>query len=168
MKTNQNDDDPIIWRIDDRLIHGQVIIGWCSQLPVQEIIVCDNEISRNEWEKNLLLMASPPDIPARALSETQTAEFVQNAQNLKPYIMVLMKSPEVVKHLLDLGVDIRTVNVGGIHFQENRREFLPYLYLSDREIELFEELMERGVTFECRDLPNAPSYNLAKIIKRKK
>jgi PTS system mannose-specific IIB component len=160
--------DKIIWRIDDRLIHGQVIIGWCGQLPITRLAVIDKQIAKNSWEKELLLMAAPPNLPAEILTVEEITQKISPWTKGKEMILVLLKSPELIKELKDAGVDVKKVNVGGMHFRDDRRELLSYLYLSPNEIKLFEELMEQGIHFECQDLPTSTAYDLKKIIQRKK
>ena len=160
--------DKIIWRIDDRLIHGQVIIGWCSQLPITRLAVIDKQIAKNSWEKELLLMAAPPNLPAEILTVEEITQKISPWTKGKEMILVLLKSPELIKELKDAGVDVKKVNVGGMHFRDDRRELLSYLYLSSNEIKLFEELMEQGIHFDCQDLPTSTAYDLKKIIQRKK
>jgi len=157
----------LIWRVDDRLIHGQVIIGWCEQLPIRLLVVCDDQIATTDWEKELLLMAAPAKLPTRILSTGETAEQIEDWIARDVIVMILIKSPAVLKKLVDLGCEIQTVNVGGIHFQENRKEFLPYLFLSNEDVEIFKQLMAKGIRFECQDLPNAPVYDLQKLIEKK-
>ncbi|OGB65704.1 MAG: hypothetical protein A2Y94_04935 [Caldithrix sp. RBG_13_44_9] len=157
----------IIWRIDDRLIHGQVIIGWCGQLPVERLIVCNNEIASTEWEKNLLLMAAPVNLPAEVCSVEQTANSVHLWQSSKKITLILLKSPQILKVLLDKGISIEKVNIGGIHYREDRQEFLSYLYLSIEEIHIFNQLIKTGIYFECQDLPTSNSYSLEKLIEKK-
>ena len=157
----------IIWRIDDRLIHGQIIIGWCSQLPIRLLVVCDDEIAETEWEKNLLLMATPPGLPSMVLTAEETAMQAKEWLTRDLIVLVIMKSPQYVQKLNSLGLDMQKINIGGIHYRENRKEYLPYLYLSQDEVEIFRQLMETGIQVECQDLPNSPAYNLRKLIERK-
>jgi mannose/fructose/N-acetylgalactosamine-specific phosphotransferase system component IIB len=157
----------IIWRIDDRLIHGQVIIGWCGQLPIDSIYVCDDEIAANDWEKNLLIMAVPPHIKVNVLSVFDLSKQYENWISSKKLAMVLLKSPAILNNLIDNHIKISKVNMGGMHFQKGRREYLPYLFLSEIEIKILTMLMDYGIIFECQDLPTSPIYDLRKIIKRK-
>ena len=157
----------IIWRMDDRLIHGQVIIGWCGQLPVERLIVCDNEIASTEWERNLLLMAAPANLRAEICSVEQTANSVHLWKSSKKITLILLKSPQILQALLEEGISIEKVNIGGIHYREDRQEFLPYLFLSREEIEIFSQLIKTGIYFECQDLPTSNSYDLEKLIEKK-
>ncbi len=158
----------IIWRIDDRLIHGQIIVGWSHQLPIKKILVCDDQIAASEWEKQLLLMAAPPQLPAICLSAQETVRQLPDLVPANGDLLVLMKYPSVLNELMNRGVQISEVNVGGIHFQEGREQYLSYLYLSDEDISIFRSLWERGVHFECKDLPNSQGYDLRKIVEKRK
>jgi mannose/fructose/N-acetylgalactosamine-specific phosphotransferase system component IIB len=113
-------------------------------------------------------MASPPNLPAEILTVEEVGGKITSWTRRKEMILVLLKSPQLIKELKDTGVNIKKVNVGGMHFRDDRREFLSYLYLSADEIKLFEELMEQGIYFECQDLPTSTAYDLKKIIRRKK
>ena len=156
----------VIWRIDDRLIHGQVIIGWCSQLPIKKLIVCDDDIANNEWEKNLLLMAAPPDIDSKIYTTSEISKLANEWINEKILVLVLLKSPFVLKKLIEMGVEIETVNVGGIHYRQDRKEYLSYLFLSEEEIDIFLGLINQGIKFICQDLPTSSKINLEKLISK--
>lgn len=156
-----------IWRIDDRLIHGQVVVGWCSQLPIKKLVVCDNEIATTDWEKELLLMAAPPDLPTQILTTQEIAERRNDFMNPTVLQMVLTKSPFIIEELMNLGLPITEINVGGLHFSDNRKEYLPYVFLTDEEAECFKRLGKKGVRVECRDLPGASSIDLIKLLEKK-
>jgi mannose/fructose/N-acetylgalactosamine-specific phosphotransferase system component IIB len=159
-------DSNIIWRIDDRLIHGQVIIGWCSQLPIKKLIVCDDEIAGNDWEKNLLLMAAPPNIISEIHSSKEMIRLIKEWTKDKQLVLVLLKSPFILKKLIEKGIDIDTVNIGGIHYRQERKEYLSYLYLSPEEIIILQKLMKKGIKFICQDLPTSSKINLEKLLNK--
>ncbi len=153
-----------LFRIDDRLIHGQVVIGWASALNSREIVLCDNEVCSNDWEKELYLSCVPETLKTRILDETQTAKVLIDDNQDFSHSIFLVKGPEIVEHLLEQGVTFDTVNVGGIHFKEGRKNYLPYLYLSPQEIETFKHCLEKGVRFECQDVPTGMRYDLKQVL----
>jgi mannose/fructose/N-acetylgalactosamine-specific phosphotransferase system component IIB len=157
----------IIWRIDDRLIHGQVIIGWCDQLSLDILAVCDDEIATLEWEKNLLLMAAPPNLTTHILTTPETVEKAKIWKHDKNKVLVLLKSPAHLEKLISAGAEINKVNIGGIHYRPDRKEYLPYVFLSEEEIKTFSRLMENDIQFECRDLPNSAAHDLKKLLRKK-
>lgn len=159
--------NPIIIRIDDRLIHGQVLVGWMSSYPIRHLIVCNNHIAENEWEKNLLLMAAPSNFDTRVLSLDDTLLYIHQHLETLDISMILLNSPYDMKILADRGLTIKQINIGGIHFDEGRTEYLPYLFLDTEEVRIFRELIKKGFVFECQDVPNSAKYDLAKILEKK-
>ncbi len=112
-------------------------------------------------------MAAPPDLPTAVHSVAETAGLVEDWTSSKKITLIIIKSPTVIEDLLQYGVTIQKVNVGGIHYREDRKEYLPYIYLSKSEIKIFKKLMSKGINFECREVPTAHAYNLEKLLKRK-
>jgi mannose/fructose/N-acetylgalactosamine-specific phosphotransferase system component IIB len=157
----------IIIRIDDRLIHGQVLIGWGSRYPIKNLVVANNNIAVNEWEKNLLLMAAPPEFDTRVLNLNEALVYIKEHQNDPVTSMILVNSPADIKEMADNGLPVKKINIGGIHFNEGRAEYLRYLYLNEEEVTIFRELIRQGFTFECQDVPAGSKYDLAKILENR-
>ena len=70
-----------LFRIDDRLIHGQVVIGWAKPLRSNCILLCDEEIAASEWEKELYLNCVPDDIQAKVFTVRQTVDYLSNGND---------------------------------------------------------------------------------------
>ncbi|MEJ2052550.1 MAG: PTS sugar transporter subunit IIB [Calditrichaceae bacterium] len=151
-------------RIDDRLIHGQVVIGWAGYLNTNQIILCEDSIAENDWEKELYLSIVPEHIKAKIMKTTELAEYIINSQSDLHKTIILVNSPKVIERLIQLGVPIEKVNVGGIHFKEGRKKLLNYLYLNEDEIESFRRCIKHGVEFDCQDIPLCKRTPLRKLI----
>lgn len=151
-------------RIDDRLIHGQVVLGWASHLNTKQIILCDDSVAANDWEKELYLSIIPKGMEAKILAVQELAELLKNEANDLSSAIILVNSPTTIEELLELGAPIKNVNVGGIHFKEGRKKILNYLYLNEDEVEAFKRCIEKGVHFECQDIPVCKRTPLAKLI----
>ncbi len=156
-----------LFRIDDRLIHGQVVIGWASFLNSSKIILCDDSVSENEWEKELYLSIVPENIQSEVLDVPSMAQRLQDGAGDLKKAIILVSSPKVVEALLNAGVKLKQVNVGGIHFKEGRHKYLSYLYLDESEVSAFKRCIERGVRFECQDVPNSKKVPLEHILNNK-
>ena len=154
----------IIFRIDDRLIHGQVLVGWGAHYPIQQIIVANDEIASNDWERELLTMAAPPEMAARVVTLAEAVAYANEHMDSKGLRIILVNSPQDVQTMADLGMKLRDINVGGVHFVEGRKEYLTYLYLSPEEVTVLRSLMARGFKFECRDVPTNSKHSLAAIL----
>ena len=153
-----------LFRIDDRLIHGQVVLGWANPLKSEMIFVCDDSVFENEWERELYLSCAPEDITVKICNEDETAKLLNSEDEDFKKAIVLVNNPAVVESLLNKNVQLETINVGGIHYKEGRRNFLPYLYLNQEEISCFKKCMEKGIYFYCQDVPTGKKINLKDII----
>lgn len=153
-----------LFRIDDRLIHGQVVIGWAGYLHSKEIILCDNSVYANQWEKELYLSIVPEHIHPEVLDVAGLAELLNSDETDLSKTIVVINSPMVVEKLLASGLSLKNINVGGIHYKEGRKKYLPYLYLSDEEVESFRRCIAQGLVFRCQDVPEGKVILLKDII----
>jgi PTS system mannose-specific IIB component len=155
-----------IVRIDDRLIHGQVVVGWGSFLNPELIIVCNDEIAGSDMEKELYSSTIPNEIEILFLTIEQTTQLLKKDDlNEKKYIL-LIESPFDALRLLELGANLNSINIGGLHFKNEAVQFLTYVYLNKDEISCFRKIMDRGVELECRDLPQSKKVLLKKLFNK--
>ena len=155
---------PQLFRIDDRLIHGQVVIGWAKSLKSKCILLCDDDISGSSWEKDLYLTCISDDLKAIVMSVKETSEYLNNGTEIIDRTIILIKSPGVVLDLIKCGYKPQTINVGGLHFMGTRKEYLPYLYLDRSEIDEFTNLLNQNISIYCQDVPTGKKYQIQDII----
>ena len=153
-----------LFRIDDRLIHGQVVIGWASALNSKKIILCDDSVAENDWEKELYLSVVPETLEAEVFSIEALAAYLNNNPQDLDKTIIVVNSPQVIEDLMQAGILPGPVNVGGIHFREGRHKFLSYLYLTEEEVETFRRCIGQGIQFYCQDVPNSKAVSLEKVI----
>ena len=130
------------------------MIGWGSALHPDRIVIADDEVASTEWEKNLYLTAVPPEIKVSILSLEETKAQVSGGVFDKERIILLVRSPRSILRLIELGLAVDEVNVGGLHYREGREEYLDFVYLDEEERQVLRELVKRGVTLEARALPD--------------
>lgn len=150
----------LLFRVDDRLIHGQVVIGWGRPLGVDFIVLIDDAVRESSWEQDLYRMGVPPEIEVIfANREEAIRDFTQWSSSPRRGIL-LTGSVETIAALGEAGVPIYRVNLGGVHHRPGRIERLPYLYLTDEELQLLERLEQAGVEVTAQDLPTATPVTL--------
>jgi PTS system mannose-specific IIB component/fructoselysine and glucoselysine-specific PTS system IIB component len=54
----------VLFRVDERLIHGQVVVGWGERLHIQQIVVVDDQLRESPWEQELYCLGVPPSVDA--------------------------------------------------------------------------------------------------------
>ncbi len=151
-------------RIDDRLIHGQVTVGCASCLKLDRIALIDDKVSADRWECELCEAAIPPGMEVSILSVSEALGEFEKLRENDERVMLLFRSPKEILGLIDGGVKIDKVNVGGMHFEKGKRKLLPYLYVSEEDESDFRELIRRGVSFYCYNVPGNQEFNLEDIL----
>lgn len=156
----------ILYRIDERLIHGQVMVGWGSSLGLDRIVLANDEVASNPWERELYLACVPPEIKATIHSIDEAINLIFQDGFKKEKTILLVNSPFDILRMVERGVQIDWVNVGGLHYKQGRKKVLPYLYLSTEEISAFKKLFLLGVRCECRDVPLAEKKDLSVLLEK--
>ena len=143
----------VLFRIDDRLIHGQVVVGWGQATQAGFIVLVDDEVRVSDWEQELYRMGVPPsvDVEFASLAEAIGKVPIWEADARKG--IVLTGDIETMAALCAGAPSARTVNVGGIHFRAGRTERLRYVYLTDEEAARLRRLAASGVEVTAQDVP---------------
>lgn len=151
----------VLCRIDDRLIHGQVVVGWGRPLGVERIVLVDEEVAANDWEQDLFRMAVPREIEVVFAGVAgAAARLAEWAGSPRPTMLLTGDIATMAAlHAAD-GAAVRRINLGGIHHQPGRTERLPYVYLTDDEFHALERLEAAGAQVSAQDVPTAPRVGL--------
>ncbi len=153
-------------RIDDRLIHGQVVLGWARVLKPERIVVANDRVAGNEWERKLYTASVPPRLKTAFFTVEETAVQLRSGGLKGESTVVLFESVADVHRVGEAGVHFDEVNVGGLHFREGTKAVLPFVYLSGDDTRLLKELIARGTKFIARDIPGNPAIDLNPLITR--
>jgi mannose/fructose/N-acetylgalactosamine-specific phosphotransferase system component IIB len=156
----------LLYRVDERLIHGQVVVGWGNSLKFDQVVLVNDQVASNAWERELYLACVPPEIKATILSVDQAARRILKNGFAKERTVVLVDSPFDILRMAERGVKISAVNVGGVHSRSGRKKILPYLFLSEEEISAFRKMISAGVTCDCQDVPLAEKHDLSSLLDR--
>ncbi len=144
-----------LFRIDDRLIHGQVVVGWGKPLNIGFIVLVDDAVRANPWEQELYRMGVPAEIDV-VFATTAEADQQLSAWKRDPRVGILVAGDiAALARLAGNGGRVERVNVGGVHHRPGRTERLRYVYLSDAEAAELKALAARGVEVTAQDVPTA-------------
>lgn len=153
-----------LFRIDDRLIHGQVVLGWGQPLHLGFIVLVDDEVAASDWEQELYRMGCPPAIDVYFdTSESAATNFARYAADPRAGIL-LSADIATMARLVERVPEIRRVNVGGLHHRPGRTQHLRYIFLTPAEREALRALGARGVEVTAQDVPSARPVPLADLL----
>jgi mannose/fructose/N-acetylgalactosamine-specific phosphotransferase system component IIB len=144
-----------LYRIDDRLIHGQVVVGWGQPLHVSFIVLVDDEVSSSDWEQDLYRMGVPPQIDVIFASVEKAAELFPSWEADSRVGILLVGDVDTAVALASRVPRLKRFNVGGIHHRAGRKERLRFVYLTDDEAAKLRALSARGVDVTAQDVPTA-------------
>lgn len=155
----------VLFRVDERLIHGQVVVGWGSHLHADRIVVVDDEIATSQWEQELYELGLPPETRSEFATVAAAREALPRWQHNSERLIVLTRDVTTMLRLAQDGL-LRDadINIGGIHHAPGRRRVLPYIYLSTNEEAALRQLADNVAHVSARDLPSARSVTVNQLL----
>ncbi|UVK77052.1 MAG: mannose-specific PTS enzyme IIAB component [Sodalis sp. Fle] len=153
-------------RIDDRLIHGQVSTRWTKETNVKRIIVVNDEVAIDTVRKTLLTQASPPGVTAHVVDVAKAIRVYNNPKYVKDRVMLLFTNPTDVVRLVEGGVVITSVNIGGMAFRQGKIQVNNAVSVDEKDIEAFKKLNELGIELEVRKVSSDSPLKMMDLIKK--
>lgn len=152
------------FRIDDRLIHGQVVVGWGQPLGIRFIVLVDDEVAESDWEQELYRMGVPPEMDLFFDSVDSAARRLPAYRGDRRSGLLLTGDIPTMARLVDKAPGIDHVTVGGIHHKPGRAARLRYVFLTDDEEKRLRELADAGVRVTAQDVPGASPVPLTDLL----
>ncbi len=150
-------------RVDDRLIHGQVVVGWVKALNIGLLAVVNDTIAADKMQINLMRMAVPSGLKVAFWTVDQAAEACREEAS-KDRALLLFSNPRDVVSFTEKGGFLTSVNVGGMHFCEGKKQVAKTVCVDENDILAFQSLKARGVELEVRAVPGDLRESLEKFI----
>lgn len=151
-------------RVDDRLVHGQVVHGWTRALGVDHIVVADDKAAKDTLQISLMKMAAPAGVKVTVQAIEDAARTLIGGDASSSRALVLVRGPKELLQLRQSGVPFDTVNIGNVHTGPGRTKLTKEVYASDDELEVWRELADAGVHLEAQWLPGQSRSDLGKLV----
>jgi mannose/fructose/N-acetylgalactosamine-specific phosphotransferase system component IIB len=148
----------VLARIDDRLIHGQVTVGWGRRLRPDHILLASDEVAADPWQIEVYRMSVPPEIgvsvvgidaAAHALREPARFDLVDRR------VLLLVATAPEMKALVDGGAPLGEINLGGLHYARGKRELLPDMYIDRADLDALRGLVLGGHELFVQAVPGS-------------
>ena len=153
-----------LYRIDDRLIHGQVVVGWGQPLDIGFIVLVDDNVATCDWEQDLYRMGVPPEMEILFASVAEAVlKHAAYAADRRRGIIVTPDIDTMQRFVAGAG-SVREVNVGGIHHRAGREQKLRYVFLAPGEEAQLRALMDTGVKVTAQDVPTARPVPMMEVL----
>ena len=150
----------IFSRIDDRLIHGQVCTAWLKSLPtVKHVLVVDDKTAKDPFMGEMFALLIPEHISIEVRTIEEAIKIMKDGLP-----MMIVKVPDTIKQLVDSGIDIDFLNIGGMGMTAGRKKLFQNISASDAERDIFRELIAKGVKIEVQIIPAAKQTDISKLL----
>ncbi|MGB4439211.1 MAG: PTS sugar transporter subunit IIB [Sedimentibacter sp.] len=143
----------VLTRIDDRLLHGQVVVSWIPYLKTNEIIIVDEEYANDAFMVTIIKDAAPGNIAVHVLTVKESADYLKKDDD-ESRILILSRYIENIAELIELNAPTTKVNIGGLGNTPGRKRFLNSIHLSDDELNILKDLKKKNIEVEIKMLPN--------------
>jgi fructoselysine/glucoselysine PTS system EIIB component len=141
-------------RIDDRLVHGQVAFTWVTSLSIDCLIVANDKVAKDDFQKMALGLAKPPTAKLLILTLDNAIAFLNDAKSKNLKILLLVNSVNDALTLSNGVAEIQSINFGGIRTKEGARLISKAVAVSDDDIVIINKMLEKGLELEVRQVPN--------------
>ncbi|EMV9404388.1 mannose/fructose/sorbose PTS transporter subunit IIB [Klebsiella michiganensis] len=147
-------------RIDDRLIHGQVTTVWSKVANAQRIIICNDDVYNDDVRRTLLRQAAPPGMKVNVVNIEKAVAVYHNPQYQDETVFYLFTNPQDVLTMVQQGVKIATLNIGGMAWRPGKKQLTKAVSLDAADIDAFQQLDKLSVKLDLRVVASDPSVNI--------
>lgn len=156
-------------RIDERLLHGQVVTAWVAASGCNVIYVIDDAIAKNAMMVGLYKKLAPRGTSCHLLSTEKAEELLlAEPSDSKEKIMLLVKVPQVLEKLIEAGVQINSINLGGMGLNKEREVFIENVSASPEEIDSMRRIIEKGIPIIYKVSPHSKPVDVRTILEGRK
>lgn len=160
----------VYYRVDDRLIHGQVMTAWSKYYKLKQVIIVDDAVAKDPVQKQIISVVAPSDIKVHIKPVVEAPEVIKEAEQEKIPTLVLVKEPESLLGLIEQNVNMSEVILGGMQFKPERKKITKTLAVTADEANVFHRLSQKGVALVSQVIPTDRPQNfeeqLSKVFPR--
>jgi mannose/fructose/N-acetylgalactosamine-specific phosphotransferase system component IIB len=152
----------VLARVDDRLVHGQVVEGWVPYLSVDVVVVASDEICLDRNRCRLLKLIAPENVRLIVVPLRELSRVLNDMDSLNMLLLFEDLDDVLIAH--KMGVGLERVNLGNLHHVRGGVEVTPAVYLNRKDIQTVRDLARKGVSVEAREVPGSKPFNLMDFI----
>ena len=153
----------VLSRIDDRLIHGQVVEGWVNFLKATGIFVADDQVASNAFQRSIMELSVPQGLRVAIGRVEDICGQLRTAALNADRIILLFSNPVDVLRAIKSGLDCRVINIGGMHYVPGKRKLMDVLAVDDKDLAALKEIAANGIQVNVQTVPTQRPVALEKV-----
>lgn len=158
-----------VMRIDDRLIHGQIVTRWIADAQADTILIADDFAAKDATQQMLLKLVAPANITLLIKSIQESYELLSSGELDNKKVLLMLRNPATALELCNLGFHIDTINVGNISNSRSvtgRKKLLSFIFVEEQDVNCLRELGAKGIHLDIRAVPNDKSIDALELLKK--
>lgn len=152
-------------RVDDRLIHGQVVLGWVRMVGATRIVVADDAVAKDEMQKTLMRFAAPPGVETTIIPVDEAGPALAHDGFPADTVMVLVRGPQELVRLMAAGVPLTKVNVGNVRAAAGRERLTKEVAADRDDLSAWQALDAAGVALEAVWIPGGSVTDFNRVVR---
>jgi PTS system mannose-specific IIB component len=154
----------VLARVDSRLVHGQVLEAWVPSVKADCIVVANDEVASNSFQRMIMQAAVPSSISLIIGSLEETAQILSSAQLLKKRVLLLFVNSADALKACRIGVSYNKLNLGNMHSGEGTSRYSCTIALDPNDIENLQEIEAQGVSIVAQCVPSDREQGWHKLV----
>ncbi|HEL2592259.1 PTS sugar transporter subunit IIB [Streptococcus suis] len=150
-------------RIDDRLVHGQVVTTWLKKYDIEQVIIVNDDIVQDKTRQTILKLSAPTGLKIIFFSIDRFVEVLKTVP-INKTTMLIYTNPQDVYRSVEGGLKLSYLNVGQMSKREDNTKITGGVAISSKDKEYFKKLVEKGIRVEIQMVPNDKVTMLEKFI----
>ncbi|MGC1454525.1 MAG: PTS sugar transporter subunit IIB [Nitrospirota bacterium] len=153
----------VLSRIDDRLIHGQVVEGWVNFLKATCIFVADDQVASNAFQRSIMELSVPQGLRVAIGRVEDICGQLRTAALNADRVILLFSNPADVLRAIKSGLDCPVINIGGMHYVPGKRKLMDVLAVDDKDLAALKEIAANGIQVNVQTVPTQRPVALEKV-----
>jgi PTS system mannose-specific IIB component len=154
----------LVARIDDRLIHGQVVTSWVKAYPITEILIIAEDLAQNMLMQRIYKSVAPAGIDVNILDNRDALNYLLSDCKVDQNLLILVKTPDVFEFLINNGVIITKIVLGGMGLKPGRETLIKNIAANDAERECLRRMLNKGIKIVYQMVPIAGEKDVEKAL----
>ncbi len=156
-------------RIDNRLVHGQVVVAWLQATGADTILVANDAIAADDFQKTMLLAVTPPAVKRELiLSIDDALAYLADPTHESEQVFVLVKEPADALRLHRGGLATHTMNIGNMAFVVGAKKVTNTVFVTPKDVDACKALAAEGVELTAQMMPTAPKESFMQLLAKAK
>lgn len=141
-------------RVDDRLIHGQIVASWVKSLGLERVWIIDDGTANDTFLKNVMRMVAPSNTELVISPMSEIDQLVEGYDKDNVKTLVLVKYPYVADKLFSTSISFKDLDIGGIGANASRKKVYKNISMTEEEIQCCRDMKQKGVNVYIQVTPD--------------